>query len=165
MRSFSLFLFVLLILAGCKKDESFPNEPRIVFKSLFTMKDVTGKDTVAQLTITFTDGDGNIGYKREGENDPIFDDPNSIYYRNFQVEMYEKKSGIWVLNSISPTLGGRIPYLTPEGTNKALEGEIQMNIDLPLSVTSDTIYYKIFIYDRTPTKSNVVESNEVMINT
>jgi hypothetical protein len=156
---------VVLSLAACQRDEVFPNEPNIVFKSLTIFSGSSGKDTVAEIAISFTDGDGNIGYKEVGQNESIFDDPNSIYYRNFQVEMYEKKNGVWVLNSTSSTLGGRIPYLTPEGTNKALEGEIKMKIDLPLSVTNDTVFYKIFIYDRTPTKSNVVESNEVVINT
>jgi len=165
MRSICLLLIASVLFVSCKKDETYPNEPIISFKALYTIKDDSGLDDYGVISLNFTDGDGNIGYKSEGQNEPIFDDPNSIYYRNFQVELYERKNGMWVLNSKSSDMGGRIPYLTPEGSNKALNGEIKMNIDLPLSVSNDTIFYKVFIYDRTPTKSNVVQTPEIIINT
>ena len=59
----------------------------------------------------------------------------------------------------------RIPYLTPNGNNKALKGEIEVTIEPtyynPFSSQSDTIMFKISRADRNLNVSNVVESEVI----
>jgi len=163
MKYFLSFLLVLAVFNGCKKDEVYPIEPVISFKSVALLGGSNSKDSMAVITVNFTDGDGDIGLNPDDTLAPF--NPGSPYYRNYQMEFYEKINGVWTLNPISPTLGGRLPYLTPKGSNKALKGEIKMDSNLPIHKTLDTCYVNIFIYDRALHKSNVVKTSEFIITT
>jgi hypothetical protein len=158
-----LWVGVFLALASCKKNEEYPIEPAISFKELSTMISANGKDSMAVFVVSFTDGDGDLGLRPDDTLPPF--NSGSQYYRNFQLEMFEKINGVFTLNPISPQLGGRMPYLTPAGSNKALKGEIQMESNLPIGVVNDTCYFNVFIYDRALHKSNVVQTPEIVINT
>ncbi len=152
--------FIAII--GCKKADEFPVEPVITFKSLSTTKNANGFDTKAHVTISFTDGDGDIGYFPSGNGSP-FDDTTSQYYYNFIVKFFQKNNGVWVFDSTN--LSGRMPFLTPSGSNKALKGDITMDLFLPFPEANDTVKYNIFIYDRALHQSNTIESTELIINT
>src|SRR5436190_15179335 len=78
---------------SCKKPNSYPDTPVIAFKSM-TMQQDNGFDASAHLVISFTDGDGDIGYHSSGNGDP-FDDPTSIYNRNFIVAQDTLFNGNW----------------------------------------------------------------------
>ncbi len=166
MKKIKILLAVsVLIVAGCKKPEQFSNIPAITFKSVTTQKDGSGFDLNARLVVSFTDGDGDIGYLPSGNGSPYDDYPGPYYY-NFVVQMDSLHAGNWVTD-ITDTLSGRIPYLTPEGSNKALKGDIAMDIPLPVSffhiVRQYQLRYHIFIYDRALHKSNTVTSSELTI--
>jgi len=162
MRKVGALLLVLAIISGCKKTNEYPLIPSITFKSLTTTQDASGYDLGSHVIVTFTDGDGDIGYHNSGNGYP-YDDTSSIYYYNFVVKLQQKKVGIW--NTDTFKLSGRIPYLTPEGNNKALKGDIGMDIPLIKHVTNDTMRYEIFIYDRALHKSNVITTDEIVITT
>ena len=163
MKYVLVLLFSFTLLAACKKDEIYPIEPIISFKSVGTFTGNSGKDSMAVIVVNFTDGDGDIGLNPDDTLPPF--NSGSPYYRNYIIEFFEKVNGVWVLNPISPTLGGRLPYITPKGSNKALKGEIRMDINLPLHKTNDTCYFTVFIYDRAHHKSNVAQTTEIIINT
>lgn len=154
---------IAVLFSSCKKDEVYPIEPVISFKSIGTLIGSNSKDSLAVIIVNFTDGDGDIGLNPDDTLPPF--NSGSPYYRNYQLELFEKVNGTWVLNSLSPTLGGRLPYLTPKGSNKALKGEIRMDSNLPIHKTNDTCYFNVFIYDRALHKSNVVQTAEFIINT
>ncbi len=161
-----LIVAVLIALTACKKADEYPILPAITFKSLTTQRDAGGFDTKGVVTISFTDGDGDLGYFSSGNGSP-YDDTLSQYYYNFIVKFFEKKSGVWTPNAVNLTgrLNGRMPYLTPEGTNKALKGDIAMDLFLPTPMTADTVRYDIFIYDRGLHQSNTITTSELIINT
>jgi len=163
---FTKIIGIIIILAfgltSCLKPEEFPKEPVIEFVSFTKMSDS------ADIIISFVDGDGDIGLQ---ESDTIGDFHSSQkYHHNLFVEYYEKHNANgW---QIGKNLLGddivfkyRIPYLTPNGRNKALKGEIKVTIEPsyfnPLSSDSDTVKFKIYLVDRSFTESNVVESNVV----
>ncbi|MEO0311004.1 MAG: hypothetical protein RIQ89_661 [Bacteroidota bacterium] len=161
---FVIPLFFFLLFTGCKKPEEYPIIPEISFKNISVQLQSNGKISLAAITISFTDGDGDLGYKQAGLNDPIFDDTASTYYYNFIIRMEELINGVWVNNNAN--LSGRMPYLTPEGKNKNLKGDITMNvISFPPSVVNKTIRYRIFIYDRALHQSNTVYTDAIIINT
>ena len=82
LRYFTALVFSGLLLYACRKPEEYPVIPAIEYKSLYLSKDDQGYDQSVFVTISFTDGDGDIGYypRETGKNDPIFDDPTSPYY-------------------------------------------------------------------------------------
>src|SRR5205823_1110986 len=116
--------------------------PALTFKSLdFTQ---TNPGVSFTLVASFTDGDGDIGYHREGGNGAIFDSTYSPYYSNFNITLFRFKNGMWtdtihfyyppfnlVTYDTLVTFETRIPYLTPDGKNKGLKGDIYSTHDLP----------------------------------
>ena len=156
---------------GCPPQVTYPDSPYLEFKALDIGYGTSG-DSLKKFTLTarFTDGDGNIGYYQDRPNDPIFDDTSSDYYYNFVIEMQVQKYGIWKDTIISYELidngdttivyyndlaSTRLPYLTQDGQDKGLRGDIEKTAYLPL-LLGDTIRFRAFIYDRSLNKSNVI---------
>ena len=73
------------------------------------------------------------------------------------------QNGIW--NSIDTPVSARLPFLTPEGPNKGLRGEINRELALPIGLVQDTLRYEIFIYDRSLNKSNTVNTSAIILST
>ena len=151
-------LFIALI-SSCLKPETFPLEPIITFDSFRTMTDS------GEIAISFTDGDGDLGL-RESDTTGSFS-PDKIYHHNLFIEYYEKDDALgWIrgkdLAGNDITFLYRVPYLTPNGNNKALKGVVKVVLEPtyfnPISSQSDTIKYKIRLVDRSLNVSNTVES-------
>ena len=134
LRLFTLLIFATLLVFACKKPDEYPVIPAIEYKSAYTTKDNQGFDQLFCVTISFTDGDGDIGY-----------------------------NGVW--NTIDTPVSSRIPYLTPDGKNKALKGDILRELNLPFPLLNDTMKYDIFIYDRALHQSNTITTPEFIFNT
>ena len=144
--------------SGCIKPEAFPDEPQIVFKSLEQFTDS------ASFIVSFTDGDGDVGLS-SGDNAPPFDS-GSTYYHNLFLEMDTLYQGVWTRVQFSLPLRYRIPRITPTGQNKALEGEIAVNIaPWPIFQGSegDTVRFSARMVDRAIRESNEVTSGPVRV--
>lgn len=173
MSRISLFVLGLFImLSACKKPDEYPIIPAIEFKEIYGERDSSGFDASAVVVITFTDGDGDLGYysPESGKNDPIFDDPNSEYYTNYKVTKYQLINNVWQKDSLADNgeplnLNGRMFYMTPSGKNKALKGEIRHSIAIDVGLSSDTFKYDIYITDRALHKSNVITTAPVVLTT
>lgn len=148
-------LGLLLVSAlSCRKLEEIPPIPAISLESL----EITGQS--ALLTLSFTDGDGDLGLS-EGDTLAPFNF-GSEHYANLKIKYYELQSGMWVLND-SAGFEYRIPNLTPEGQIKTLEGTIEVAIEpfyfaLPSIAPADTFRYAISLFDRALQESNVIET-------
>ncbi|MBL4706112.1 MAG: hypothetical protein JKY54_16415 [Flavobacteriales bacterium] len=156
-------LVLIIGLMSCLKPEKFPPEPEIGFKSFEVLSDS------AKLTITFQDGDGDIGLNDGDTNAPY--DTSSIYHYNLFAQYWEKDDVLgWVQGT--DFLGNpiefkyRTPIITPTGQNKALKGEIEMTLEPffrdPSSSESDTIRYKVMLVDRALNESNWVETDVII---
>lgn len=173
MGRISLFiLMATMVFSSCKKPDEYPIIPSIEFKQIYSARDTGGYDENVITVISFTDGDGDLGYytAESGKNDPIFDDPNSEYYYNYHVIKWQKENGVWSIDSLADNgeklnLGGRLSYMTPSGKNKALKGEIKQTVAIDVALQNDTFRYDIFIYDRALHKSNVVRTDEIVLTT
>ena len=93
---FYLSIFIALAASSCKKPDEFPIEPIITFKDIYSSQNAQGFDENITINLSFTDGDGDVGYKDIGQNDAIFDDPTSMYYRNYQAKLFQLINGTWV---------------------------------------------------------------------
>jgi hypothetical protein len=160
-----VIFFIALSVSSCRKPDEFPIEPVITFKSIFSTKNALGYDEKMTVLLDFTDGDGDVGYRPVGQNDPIFDDPTSPYYDNYVAKLFQYKNNTWSEYPTVLPLGGRVPYLTPLGKIKTLKGEISCEFDVPPACVSDTFRLDIFIYDRAFHKSNTITTSAIILNT
>jgi hypothetical protein len=154
----SLILLIPLIygLNACVKEEQYPIIPHIEYNGFATGKDVTGKDSIGEIRISYTDGDGNIGLYWYDTIEPL----KYNYYLKFMqyhnkelVELMPVDSGV--------TFNSRIPILTPRGRNKNIKGDIAMTLQLyfaRLLLKTDTIAFEIYIKDRDLNESNVIQT-------
>jgi hypothetical protein len=177
MKNLFLICMVSLLFSACRKEDTYPDSPSLEFKSMAFGND--GGVKTFMLTATFTDGDGDIGYYQDRANDPIFDDSSSQYYYNFVIELQVFRNGNWKdtvityveINYNSDTtqadndttyayyndlISSRLPYLTPEGQNKGLKGDIDKTAYLPFVPAGDTLRFRAYIYDRSRNKSNEI---------
>ncbi|MBL0128374.1 MAG: hypothetical protein IPP83_13180 [Flavobacteriales bacterium] len=149
-----------LLSPGCIKRDSFPAEPAIKYKSFAVFGDS------ASLTISFTDGDGDVGLDASDNTSPF--NTGSPYYYNLFVDYDDLQNDIWVPIVFAVPLKYRIPRITPTGQNKALEGEIAVALrPWPLipqpTGTVDTIRLSVRMYDRALHESNSTVSPTFLI--
>lgn len=163
-KNYYLSFLIALIIASCKKPDEFPIVPVITYKEIYTSRNAQGFDQKITVVLSFTDGDGDVGYKATGQNDPIFDDPTSQYYNNYIAKLFQFTNGTWVEYPTILPLGGRLPYLTPTGKNKTLKGDISCDIDVPPQSLQDTFRLDVFIYDRALHQSNTVTTSAIILN-
>jgi hypothetical protein len=156
-----LSLAVLLASASCMKKESYPDTPEIRFEQFLTVFGSGQYATTGILTISFTDGDGNIGLFPWDTMPPY--NPGGEYYYNYVIEYFEKQNGRFVKVDLDPPYSARIPYLLPQEQHKAIKGVITDTLQLNPAPVFDTIRFRFFIYDRTPNRSNVDSTPPIIL--
>ena len=159
-----ILLFFLLAIAAtaCIKEVQSPIEPEIKFEDFGTYRDVNGKDSLGVLSISYTDGDGDIGLYDTDTVEP--------YKYNYFLKFMQYHNG--QLTEVKPadtasTNNYRIPLLTPDGRNKNIKGVIKLALELYYvrrSLLTDTIAFQIYIKDRALHSSNVLETPKFIIN-
>ncbi|MFZ4520826.1 MAG: hypothetical protein ACOYNC_03935 [Bacteroidales bacterium] len=158
---FAVLAIGALLLSSCMKKEVYPVIPAIAYQN-FTMEFDTGqRPTRGFLTISFKDGDGDIGL-RINQTEPPFD-TGSIYYYNYIIDYYERQNGTFVKIDLDQTYNARIPYLTPNDPNKAIKGFIVDTLLLNPFPVYDTVKFKFYIYDRALNKSNVDSTPPIIL--
>lgn len=156
MNAFSKIALILIIINGifysCRKPPEFPIEPQITFKDFV----VTGDS--ATITISFTDGDGDIGL-RDSDTTGDFSVKKKTYY-NLYLEYFEQEEGTFVKRNLAIPFYYRVPYITQESKNKALEGDISVVISPSYYAPNalDSFKYSIQLLDRALNESNVAET-------
>jgi hypothetical protein len=152
------WLTVLLLsgvfLAGCRKYEEYPPEPEIGFNNfILLINPETGISEKGILSITYRDGDGDIGLD---QGDTLFPfQPDGDYYYNLRVTLFEQQNGTLIERPFN--FNGRIPPLIPKDQKKAIKGIIEYEIDIydPTS-TFDTIQFQVRLIDRALNLSNEI---------
>ena len=161
MKHFSKIAAGLLVgmigLNSCVKEKDFPVVPSIEFKG-YTMY---GKDS-ADCTIKFKDGDGDIG---SGDGDSTLALKMKYLYKGtdnlFHPYDYD------LTDTVFDTLfyAFKVPYLTPDGQYKALDGEIMTKLRAaPIyAPMHHVVKFEITLMDRAGHISNTVSTNEIVI--
>lgn len=170
-RSFFLIFIALCALTACLEDLELPPEPKIEFLSL-SATNITQFSTLT-LTISFEDGDGDIGYADKITRDCI-DDPTSCK-NNYTLENSCINNPFWNAILIDMRDSCYIPpYIFPDiqqGNNTAIFGEIDISIP-PIfcknfacpTCETDTLVYQVIIKDRAQNMSNPVFTDTIIIN-
>ncbi len=147
-----------MVLGSCMPKEKFPPQPSIKFESF----EQTASS--AKLTISFTDGDGDIGLD-VGDNQPPYD-ADSPYYHNLFLVYEELRDGEWVQPDLLIENNFRIPRITPTGQNKTLQGEIAVDLFWPLNDPNsgyDTTRFQVQLLDRALNESNLVYTENIIV--
>jgi len=164
------FILLIMFFYGCKKQEVVSHIPTLTFVGFDHIKNSSNKDSSGVLRLAFTDGDGDMGLSPSDTFPPF--NYGSKFYFNFFINYFEKQNGEWikiVLPPIEPggdtlTNNSRIPYLTPVGQNKVLQGDLNFELftNNPFS-PYDTIKYEVTILDRALNRSNMVSTQEIIL--
>lgn len=143
----------ILFLLSCEKVEDYPEIPEIKFRE-FEVIPGDGEYIISEgvLTFDFTDGDGNIGFT---EN---FDDDTANNIIDFVYKEYFKQDGVFIEKEGGPFF---LPHFQEGVYRKSLKGKI--DIYLPHTILSpDTVYYEFYILDRDMNQSNVETTSEII---
>jgi hypothetical protein len=165
MNRFRRYILTIVILLsgvyGCVKQENYPDVPEIMFLG-FTKVFDTGQYAVSGiLSISFTDGNGDIGLNPRDTVPPY--DAAGPYYYNYVITYFEKQQGVFKQIDLDPPFSVRIPVLNREFPGKPIKGTITDTLDLNTHPLFDTIKFEAFIYDRSLNKSNVISTPEIIL--
>jgi hypothetical protein len=152
---FSLFVILSVFFAACVRPPDYPIEPRIEFLGLSKnmVQQGLSKDTLF-LSVSFTDGDGDIGFQN---NDSTL----------FVVDT--RRNG----TRINDVQG--LPSVPEQGAGNGITGEIRMRIyggcctntlvpcSPPFKYAQDTVIYEIYIKDRAGHESNRVKTPPIYV--
>lgn len=166
---FAVASLLIISVSSCLKPVSYPDEP------ILETIDYTKMGDSLQLSLTFTDGDGDVGLNPDDTTGDY--SPSSYYHYNLYVEYYEMMEGTWVKGTQDPSgnnspladtvnFSYRIKNLTPVGQNKTLKGTINVTIEPiaynPNSNHSDSVKYRVSLIDRALNISNTIETEVVV---
>ena len=167
-----LILFVLITGWACEQNERYKDEPFLQWRkaNFRFLGDSADNRRVVDLTVYFTDGDGNVG--SEGLS---FDTCNLSNYQaflnNYDLFIYYFEQVNGEFREISPRdsclpFHNILPDLEPEGQNKTLEGDITTPFDyssFPLNNGVDSIRFELELKDRAGNRSGRVSSGAIAI--
>lgn len=143
-----LFAFILFS-SGCKKANEYPIEPIISFKSLTPDWDPNTGQEHATIVISFTDGDGDIGWDDSNVQD------------NFFVKCFMKINNVWIDTA---SVNGTIEPLTPEGRDKSIRGDISYYMYNLIRGVNIPIRFEVYMYDRALHRSNTITTSELILS-
>lgn len=149
-KKFGIIAIVLVVClaTACQKQDEYPIEPVLTFKSLVAVGDS------AILNMAFTDGDGDVGL---GQGDTL-----EPYLYNCFLEYQEKQGKDFKTIVLPIPFNFRIPKLNPSGKARPILGNIRVVLTPtyynPFSST-DSVRFNVYIKDRALNKSNLVTTS------
>ena len=159
-----IFVISLIFLFNaCVKREKYPDTPSIDLVHFISVFD-SGKYAIRGImTISFTDGNGDIGYFDRDTISPY--DTAGPYYYNYVITFFAKQAGIYHQIDLQPPFSVRIPVLNTEFPGKAITGTITdtLNLSTIPPTMYDTIRFEAFIYDRALNRSNTIQTPEIVL--
>jgi hypothetical protein len=173
--------FGALLLAGagitsCLSPPDYPDTPEIGFKSIQQRRvdTLTGVFDRVIVTVSFKDGDGDLGLGIEDINppfneiDPITKQPNRYYNNYFFQPQIQRNPGQFEDYNLAFSYNGRYPRLSPSdqgGRKEPLKGDLNFKVDFfqgtfpPKSV----VRFKVRIADRALHESNEVTTDPITL--
>ena len=152
----------ILFFTACTKHETYSIIPEIAYKSFDKIQTSSGIDDKAHLTITFTDGDGDIGLNPEDTFPPY--NVHSPYYYNYIIDYYEQQGDSFIKIDLPLTNNSRIPYVQADLAERGIKGEITIELFFNnIMSTADSIRYELYILDRALHKSNVITTPSIYV--
>lgn len=161
-------MMFIAALSSCVKEPSYPIEPVIEFKSVSS--DYVNAGFADTLTISFTDGDGDIGVNPAGD-----DSCDLCSFKNGDSTCLRLSSfNVFVIDS-RDTCVGTFASANVESTGKfkALSGEISVITAVDSkkcfavpdpNCPNETFFYWIVIRDKAGHLSNIVRTSDITVD-
>ena len=147
----------MAFITGCTSTPEYPNEPVIEYESasrLFMNEGQGQKDSVI-FTLTYTDGDGDIGYR---QTEPVLNvfvrDLRDDFVQNYRIPFVPQRG---VANGISGSITLKLYQ-----TCCYVEGFIPCSAGVPEGSTNE-VRYEIYIVDRAGNESNRVVTEPITV--
>lgn len=161
-----LILAVLTGIFSCAPDDKFEDVPYLEWDEaeFIEEEDTTSNRWYVKVSLYFTDGDGDVGFEQNVQDTGACDTNNYDLFLRY----FEQVDGTFVEqfpDDPCQPFHNALPYLTPEGQNKTLEGYIKSPFDysgFPKNNT-DSIKFEVYITDRAGHSSNVVSSPSIFV--
>lgn len=149
-----LLLLAIGLYASCVKKKSYSQNPEIEFKSF-----VPYAGDTADLTIAFSDGNGDIGKAQEDQTKNMF---MTYYYFDTLTSKYTAFYKPELLDTLRMDYTIRKPNDSYNG--KPISGEVMVRInEYRHSKKIKKIKYVIYIVDNANNKSNVLTTTEIIV--
>lgn len=183
------FLFVL-VLFSCKKPPEYSDAPEIEFVSVSNNGISEYQDSIT-IVFNFKDGDGDLGIteaqsrssKYDAYRDTILDviiennqrDTVETYvYRNFHISLLKKNVfGEYEEVELPSTLNARFGPLFDQDYESPIDGELRHSFTQSSYFNPQTggrnlekldeVKYEVFVYDRENNKSNVIQTDPIIL--
>lgn len=155
------YIFIIFI-SGCIEIENPSDIPEITYtahKAYYCIDELENENKCIRLSFHLKDGDGNIGLRQLDTINPF----TGIYAHNFYFDMYiHKNDGFELWNDLQINYFD-IPYIVPQGQNKTLIADVNIDMSFPVSrLTYDTLLLHFYIYDRAQNQSNTEISDTII---
>ncbi|QNR22705.1 hypothetical protein [Croceimicrobium hydrocarbonivorans] len=167
LASLSLFLII-----ACEQNQKFGDVPSLSWRkaNFRYLGDTADNRRVVDLTVYFTDGDGDIGREDENSSDTCDLANYSRFLERYDLFIYYYEQVNGEYREITPQdsclpFHNILPNLTPTGQNKTLEGEITTPFDyanFPVNNT-DSIRFEFLLVDRAGHESSRIIGKSISI--
>lgn len=175
MKKTFVLLFGILFLVACQEKMEYPIEPHITYDGLAYVMDADSALTgEVVLSISYTDGDGDLGLDDADTLYPF--GPNDPHYYNLIIDNLKWNGSAFVetpLLSWNPqtqsydtvSFNARFKRLVFNDEATSISGTIDytMRVYNPLS-PDDTIKFKVHLIDRALHESNTIETDAIIFN-
>jgi len=160
-----LVSLLLLLAASCAQPPDYPIEPVLEYVGMSknTLVQGDGTEDETWITLAFTDGDGDIGFFKEGSTQVETD----LFIRDLRLDAVTEKF--------------TIPFIPEQGSSNGISGEINFRMyttccifpdwvtgqpapcDTSPEYPMDTVRYEIYIKDRAGHESNRVQTELIYL--
>ena len=155
-------LVVCTTMLACKPDSlGFSNVPEIALESVEVLSDLDGNDSIIQVSLSYQDGDGDIGLTSADTASPF--NLGSLYSHNLPVTYLVKNANDSFLplrkrnGDVYGNEHERIPVITPTGKYKAISGSLLVNLPAnPISLRPEFLKLELRLIDRSLNISNTI---------
>lgn len=157
-------ILAIILLSACRADApQYGDVPFLELKKAPEQFKLNGRDSMVKITLSYTDGDGDIGLE-PSDTFPPFQFGGPYFYNLFigviQIENGMEKPILIPLTTDTLHYNDRIGNLTPTGKNKSISGELQIMLKAEPypGIQPDSMYYTIQLADRKLHKSNLIKT-------
>ncbi|MEY5047511.1 MAG: hypothetical protein RLZZ175_870 [Bacteroidota bacterium] len=171
----SIFIVIACFIVSCVGTPEYPITPQVTLNNVIKKRVIDGDSII--IAVDFKDGDGDLGLA-DDETSGLYsfynpDNTTNKFYFNYWLNFYVKRNNIWQLIPFTSSLNfnGRFPKLYKEGRKGPLKGTLFYGFHIPdIAVVSgminknDTIKFNVQIVDRALNVSNIIETNEVVLD-
>ena len=176
LRLAAFFALTGLGAVSCISPPDYPDTPEIEFRSItqeIKINDLQQEYNNVGVTVSYKDGDGNLGMHKD-EVDQVKNDPSNPNNYNFVCTLQIRNSSNafvdYNFSPIFPGYSGQFPYLPPaeQGDRKApIRGELTLDIAItatpPALPVGSVVRFKVKIKDRDLNESNEIVTSPITL--